>query len=68
MPGNAIPLMIFGVTFAEFCVWLSARIIKRREPHTPGATQHAREANSRQMPQVQAALLFAATSLISAAK
>jgi hypothetical protein len=31
MPGMAIALSIFGVAFAAFCVWLTVRIVNRRE-------------------------------------
>src|SRR5579862_4273800 len=31
MPCMALTLSIFGVAFAAFCIWLTVRIIKRRE-------------------------------------
>jgi hypothetical protein len=31
MPGMAVPLAIFGVAFAAFCVWVGVRVINRRE-------------------------------------
>jgi hypothetical protein len=31
MPGMALALSIFGLAFAAFCVWLTVRIVNRRE-------------------------------------
>jgi hypothetical protein len=31
MPGMALALSIFGVAFAAFCLWLTVRIVNRRE-------------------------------------
>ena len=31
MPGMALALLIVGIAFAAFCVWLTVRIIDRRE-------------------------------------
>ncbi len=31
MPGMAVALAIFGAAFAAFCVWLTVRIVNRRE-------------------------------------
>jgi hypothetical protein len=31
MPGMALALSIFGIAFAAFCVWLTVRIVNRRE-------------------------------------